>query len=292
MTYSEQDLAGQLPGFAHHEAVVNGVSLHYVTGGAGEPLVLIPGWPETWWAYHKVIPVLAEKYHVITVDMRGMGSSEKPAAGYDKKNMAQDIYELIRLLGYDRVHICGHDIGAHVAFSYAANYPEATVKLVMLDTPHPDESMYRLPMLPIPGLDYTYPWGLAFNQVKALPEALLAGRMNLVIDWIFDALLKNADSITTLDRSVYSGAYNAPDGIRASNAWYQAFTQDIQDIKTYAPVTSPVLGIASATGYGMLETSLSQFATSFSMELVEDSGHFLLAEQPEQGSRAMLSFLG
>ncbi|WP_457057571.1 alpha/beta fold hydrolase [Kribbella sp. CWNU-51] len=108
-------------GFHSHFARVNGVRLHYVAGGKGEPLVLVPGWPATWWSYHKVMPLLAQHYRVIVVDIRGMGASERPAGGYDKKTMARDIYELVRSLGYRQVNIAGHDIGVMVAFSFPAN---------------------------------------------------------------------------------------------------------------------------------------------------------------------------
>jgi pimeloyl-ACP methyl ester carboxylesterase len=280
MMYSDQELITNLPGFASRFTDTNGINLHYVEGGIGEPLIMLPGWPETWWAYHKVIPLLASKYRIIVVDLRGMGSSGKPLAGYDKRNMAKDVYELMQTLGYSSVHICGHDIGAHVAFSFAANYPEATRKLIMIDTPHPDESMYQLPMLPIPGLSYTYPWWLAFNQVKDLPEVLLAGRMRLVIDWVFNALLKNANSITDFDKSVYSQSYDSPEGIRSSNSWYQTFTQDIQDIKTYPRVNVPTIGIASNSSFEMLSGFLTKFCTDIEIEKIEDSGHFLLFEQP------------
>lgn len=282
MRYSDQELLKHLSGFVNEEVEVNGTKLHYVAGGEGEPLILIPGWPETWWEYHKVMPLLATKYRVIAVDLRGMGSSGKPLNGYDKKNMAKDIYELATVLNYEKVHVCGHDIGAHVAFSFAANFPEATARLIMLDTPHPDESMYQLPMLPIPGLDYTYPWWLAFNQVKALPEALLVGRMNLVIDWVFNAHLKNQNSITDFDKAVYSKSYDSEESIRSSNAWYQTFTQDIQDIKTYKNISVPVMGIASGGSYEMLKASLDKYCSNVSMEIIEGSGHFILTEKPEE----------
>lgn len=289
--YSDQELITNLPGFASRFTDTNGINLHYVEGGIGEPLIMLPGWPETWWAYHKVIPLLASKYRIIVADLRGMGSSGKPLAGYDKRNMAKDVYELMQTLGYSSVHICGHDIGAHVAFSFAANYPEATRKLIMIDTPHPDESMYQLPMLPIPGLSYTYPWWLAFNQVKDLPEVLLAGRMRLVIDWVFNALLKNANSITDFDKSVYSQSYDSPEGIRSSNSWYQMFTQDIQDIKTYPKVNVPTIGIAASSSFEMLSGFLKKFCTDIEIEKIEDSGHFLLSEQPRDVASCIKGFL-
>ncbi|RYZ52113.1 MAG: alpha/beta hydrolase, partial [Sphingobacteriales bacterium] len=202
--YSDEALIQSLSGFSNHYADVNGTTLHYVSGGTGAALVLIPGYPETWWGYHKVMPLLAQHYQVIVMDVRGMGSSGKTQDGYDKKNMAKDVCELLDLLEIDQAAICGHDIGAHVAFSFAANYPARATKLIMLDTPHPDAGMYNLPMLPVPGAGHVYPWWLAFNQVRVLPEQLLEGRMRLVIDWLFDHLLQNKDAVSAFDKEIYA----------------------------------------------------------------------------------------
>jgi predicted alpha/beta hydrolase len=96
--------AKQLPGFTNHYATVNGVRLHYdVEGGSGPALLCLPGWPQTWYCYHPIAAALARHYRVIIVDIRGMGSSDKPAGGYDKKTMAQDISELPRAAAPSRV---------------------------------------------------------------------------------------------------------------------------------------------------------------------------------------------
>jgi len=290
-TYSDAALVKLLPSFRSHHEEVNHTQLHYVTGGQGDPLVLLPGYPETWWAYHKVLPALATKYHVIVVEMRGMGGSDKPVDGYEKKNMAKDVRELVKKLGYDKISIGGHDIGAHVAFSYAANYPEATTKLILLDTPHPDAGMYHLPMLPVLGANYLYPWWLAFNQVKELPELLLEGRMNVLIEWLFEHLLTDPKSVSEFDKAVYTSAYNSKDSIRASNAWYQAFPKDIEDHKTYPKLMMPVLGIGGS-GYEMLAMSLPEAAAHLQLKKVEDCGHFLLSEKPNETARLIIDFLG
>ena len=289
--FNVEELIESLPGFTNHYADVNGTKLHYVIGGQGEPLILIPGYPETWWAYHKVMPILAKKYHVIVVEMRGMGNSDKPIDGYEKKNMAKDIFELVKKLGFDKVYIGGHDIGAHVAFSFAVNHSETASKLIMMDTPHPDAGMYHLPMLPILGANYLYPWWLAFNQVKELPEQLLEGRMNIVIDWLFKNLLKDPKSISDFDKSVYASAYNSKDAIRSSNAWYQAFPQDIEDCKTYNKLTMPVIGIGGS-GYEMLQMSLPNTTSDLQLKKVEESGHFILAEKPNETAKLIMDFLG
>src|SRR3984893_1864274 len=123
-------LARSLPGgFRSGYAKVNGIRLHYVAGGQGEPLFLLPGLPETWWEYHEIMPSLAARYRVIVVELRGMGGSDKPQSGFDKKTMAGDIFQLGRAVGYDTVNIAGHDIGSMVAFRFAVNQPAANRKL-------------------------------------------------------------------------------------------------------------------------------------------------------------------
>ncbi|MDV6169909.1 alpha/beta hydrolase [Flavobacterium sp. DG1-102-2] len=286
---SDEELVKLLPGFSNHYVEVNGITLHYVESGKGEPLVLLPGWPQTWWAYHKLMPALSEKYHVIAVDIRGMGSSSTPEGGYDKKNMAKDLSDLIKVIGYSKITVAGHDIGAAVAFSFAANHPEQTAKLIMLDTPHPDQNMYKLPMLPV-GMP-VYPWWVAFNQVKELPEALLEGRYAILQEWVFNSLLIDRDAINDFDRLVYAHHYNKKDNIRASNGWYQSFVQDIEDVKMYDKINIPVAAIGSKTGCQMLGYFLSPFSDSVTITEIENSSHFVMEENPLQVIQAIKVFL-
>ena len=292
----DEQLVKLIPGFTNGNAVVNGVNIHYVEGGQGQPLVLIPGWPETWWAYHKMMPLLAEKFHVIVVDMRGMGSSDKPETGYDKKTMAQDIFELVKHLGYDKVNIAGHDIGAQVAFSFAMNHAEATTKLIILDTPHPNAGMYYIPMIPAGNNSLMneqpqgHMWWMAFNQVKGLPEQLLVGRSYLVHDYVFKYAAVDESSIDEFDRAVYLAAYDNPDGIRAGNGWYQTFAQDIEDSKSYSQLTMPVIGIGGS-GYELLERELPPYAADLKLVKIEESGHFILEEKPVETASQIIEFL-
>lgn len=294
---SDVALVKSLAGFKNGYAEVNGVRLHYVVGGKGEPLVLLPGWPETWWTFHKIMPALAEHYTVITVDLRGMGASSKPADGYDKKTMAKDIYELVKSLGYDKATIAGHDIGSAVAFAYAANYPQATDKLVMMEFPHPDESLMSFPLLPAQGpvgdkvgASRPYLWWFAFNQVNGLPEKLLAGRIRIEQDWLFKYFLLNEDAVDARDRAVYEHAYNTADAIRASNAWYQAFAQDVADNKGYGKLDTPTLVLAGPA-YQWMKKVVGQRATNLTAMSVPNSGHFVQEEQPEFVTKTMVDFL-
>lgn len=283
---SNQILVKSMPGFTNAMANVNGIHLHYVSGGSGSPIILLPGWPETWWAYHKVMPELSKTHRVISVDLRGMGASDKPASGYDKKTMANDISGLITLLGYSETYVVGHDIGAMVAFSLAENHPEQVRKLMMLDTSHPSPAYANLPLLPVGGTfgdraddSHPYFWWFAFHQVKGLPEQLLEGRAGLEQDWFFHYMLKNDASIDTRDRAVYAAAYSTRDAIRASDAWYQAFNTDIADFEGYTALSMPVLGVGGPA-YPRLKALLDLKAPGSSTVKIESSGHFIAEEEP------------
>jgi pimeloyl-ACP methyl ester carboxylesterase len=243
------------------------------------------------------MPALAKTHTVISLDLRGMGASDKPAQGYEKKEMAQDVYELIRKLGYTKVDVVGHDIGSMVAFSYAANHPEATDKVVMMDVPHPDADMAKWPLLPPVGTfgdqideNHPYAWWFAFHQVKGLPEDILAGREDLEQKWFFHYLMKDESKIDNRDRAVYAAAYASRDAIRAGNAWYQAFPQDIVDDGTYTKLNMPVLALGGP-GYVWLTTTLARKTTNLKSYKLADSGHFIPEEQPAETLRYLIPFL-
>jgi pimeloyl-ACP methyl ester carboxylesterase len=287
--YDDEHLVSLLPGFTNHYQDVDGTRIHYVEGGEGSPLILLAGWPQTWWSFHKIMPMLAKHHRVIVVDFRGMGSSSKPTEGYSKKNMAGDIASLIKKMGLNKVSIAGHDIGASIAISFAGHFPKHTDKLIVLDTPHPEEDLYKLPMLPI-GMP-VHPWWVAFNQVKELPELLLEGRFHIVQSWVFDKMLVDKKSINDFDRKVYAKAYETKDAIMSSNGWYQAFPEDIQDIKKMKMIEAPSLGLGSTAGLGMLKTSLPGYIKNLQLREIKSSGHFIQEEQPDEVANSILEFL-
>lgn len=283
---TDAELAQSLAGdFRSEYVTVDGLRIHYVAGGEGKPLILLAGWPQNWWAFRAVMPALAAAgRRVIALDLPGQGGSDKPASGYDKKTLAGVVHGVARALGYEQVDIAGHDVGSQVAFSFAANYPQAAGRIVMLDILHPDPSLYELRMLPIPGMPF-HPWWFAFNSIAVLPEQLLAGRARYLIDWIFDNFLVNQEAVTELDRAVYADRYDNADAIRGANGWYQTFGQDIADLATYDKVTAPILGLVSNLGDGlfanMMQGALPTQAADVKVVVVQNAGHYFVEEAPQ-----------
>ncbi|WP_312608334.1 alpha/beta fold hydrolase [Agrobacterium pusense] len=293
---SNETLVSELDGFTSGFADVNGIRMHYVTGGNGPPVVMMPGWPQTWWAFNKIMPALAEDYTVIAVDIRGMGATDKPEGGYDKKTMAADIHGLIGALGYEEAHLVGHDIGSQVAYAFSANYPEATTSVSFLDVsaqPQSTRDMRLVPPAPLTGefeKDF-FLWWFAFNQVGGMPEELIEGRAHIYQDWFWESLLYNKDALSERDRAVYAAAYNTRDGIRGGNGWYQAYATDLDDQLTYPKMLDvPSLGIGGLGNILLVEFMQQHFANP-QLQHLPESGHYVAEEAPAEVTAYLREFL-
>jgi pimeloyl-ACP methyl ester carboxylesterase len=186
--------------FSHHMASVNGIQLHYVIGGQGDPVVLLHGWPETWYAWHKVMPALAKNYTVIAPDLRGLGDSSKPVTGYDGNTTAEDIYQLVSQLELGKkIYLVGHDIGAQTAYSYAAAHPSNVSKLVIMDSVFPG-------FFP-PNFEGVC-WWCSFHQTRDIPELLTAGNERGYLSWHYRGLAYNPEAITEADIETYVSSYS------------------------------------------------------------------------------------
>jgi len=172
--------------FSHNTASVNDIKLHYVIGGHGDPVVLLHGWPETWYAWHKVMPALAKNYTVIVPDLRGLGDSSKPPTGYDGKTVAEDIHQLVGKLGFKTIFLAGGDVGALMAYPYAAAHPTEVKKLAVWEAP--------IVGLTPPGRAPV--WWFFFHQVPDLPEALVNGKEATYLSWFYNNLAYNPAAIT------------------------------------------------------------------------------------------------
>ena len=202
--------------FSHHTTTVNGIQLHYVIGGKGDPVVLLHGWPETWYSWRHVMPALAKNHTVIVPDLRGLGDSSKPPTAYDGKTLAEDIHQLVTQLGFKTIFLVGHDIGTQVAYSYAATHPADVRKLVVMELTIP--GFVPAGKMPL--------WWAVFHQTPDVPEALVSGKEMMYLSWFFHNLPFNPAAITQTDINEYVSHYSVPGGMRAGFEYYIAFPQD------------------------------------------------------------------
>jgi pimeloyl-ACP methyl ester carboxylesterase len=272
-----------------HKADVNGVRLHYVAAGNGEPVVLVHGFPQTWYEWRRIIPALAERFTVIAPDYRGAGHSSRPVTGYDKRTMATDLRELVRHLGFERAAIVGHDIGLMVAYSYAAQFPEATSKLVAVDAPLPGTKVWdRISVDP-------RVWHFAFHGARDVAEMLVFGRERPYLQAFFNA--RSFVPVSDADLDVYVSAYSAPGAMRAGFELYRAFDQDAADnraaLERNGKLTVPVLAVGGeiSTSGELVEEMMREVAEHVTGVRVPGTAHWVAEENPEAFLAALLDFL-
>ena len=264
-----------------HYADLDGVTLHYLRAGAGEPVVLVHGIPQTSHEWRHVMPRLAGRYTVIAPDLRGLGDSTRPAGGYDKKTLGADIASLvIGHLGFDRFHLVGHDWGGPVAFSVAADNPRAVRTLTILDV-----------VIPGDGGDFSQGgrrWHHALFRTLDLPEQLFSGREEIVINWLFENYGFRADCIAQEDRAEFLRTYKKPGAFRALLEIYRALPRDAEDNKENLArngrLKMPVLALGGDRSFGRgMECieSLRRVAENVRGGLVKDCGHWIAEEQPD-----------
>src|SRR5438309_4707920 len=280
--------AGKVPvGFTEHTADVNGVRLHYFIGGEGSPVVLLHGHAQTSAMWKPVMPLLAKTHTVIVTDLRGAGDSTTPESGYDKKNMAVDIHDLVTSLGFKRASIVGHDIGLMVAYAYAAQFPQETERLVLMDAF-------------LPGIgDWKNVWLMRdlwhFHFYGDVPLALVKGRERIYLEHFWnDFAADRKHSVPEADRRLYARAYAQPGAMRAGFEYFRNFERDAEDFarmgRTRLSMPMLVLSGEKAGGSFLIEQA-KLVASDVRGQIVKGSGHLLMEEAPDTVIPAISDFV-
>ena len=283
----------QTPKLTHHTHDINEIKMHYVEAGEGPPVVLLHGFPETWYCWRHQILALAQRYRVIMPDLRGYGETAKPASGYDKRTMAADIYRLIEHLGYQKAAVVGHDRGARVATRFAKDYPEALDRLVVMDN-IPTRIIYERMNAEIARGH----WFFLFNSVPDLPEALVTGREELWLRYIFASWCYNPELFTPEELAVYVRAFSAPGALRGAFNDYRAAKEDVaqdeQDKGVLIGCPTLVLwGEDFSSGGKMWDFReiWHKMAAKVEFFSIPQCGHLPHEEQPEIVTDQLLKFL-
>ena len=282
--------------FTHHFAEAGDVMLHYVTAGSGYPVVLLHGWPQTWYEWRFVIPRLAERFTVIAPDLRGLGDSSRPLAGYDKRTVANDIWQLVNgKLGHSSFYLVGHDWGGPTAYALAASHPDAVKKLAIVDV-----------VIPGDGGDFSQGgrrWHHQFHMTPDLPEALVSGRERIYLQWFYQTFAYRPGAIDDAALDEFARTYSQPGALRAGFNFYRAIGEDAKanaaQLATGFRLPMPVLAVGGGVSYPHgrgrgpdVEASMRRVATDVRGHVIPECGHFVPEEAPEELSRLLLEFLG
>jgi len=271
--------------FKHQTANVNGVNIHYVIGGEGEPLVLVHGFAQNWYMWNRLLPELSKHFTVIAPDMRGVGESDKPNSGYDKKNMAKDIHELVKSLGYKSVNLAGHDIGLMVVYAYAAQFPNEVKKLALMDALLPG-------IEPVWSQVKAFAWWFGFFEFPASGE-VVAGKERVFLSAFWPMVGHVKDAFTKEEVDEFVRAYAQSGGTTGAFHWFGAFAQDGKDNNEFmkTKLKMPLLTIGAEFSAGsFLENHAKLVAENVKGVVITNSGHWVVQEQTEQTLTALMDF--
>ncbi|WP_315802721.1 alpha/beta hydrolase [Bradyrhizobium sp. SZCCHNS3002] len=273
-----------LAGFTHWFETVDGVRLHYVSGGPpdGEVVVLLAGFPESWFAWRKVMPLLGSRYRVIAPDLPGQGDSDRPAEGYDTQALATAVHRLLQQLGLTRYHLVAHDIGAWVAYPYAALFEAEVRSLALLDAGIPGVTLPEaLPFAP----DRAWrTWHFAFHAVADLPEMLIHGRERDYLAWFLRRKGASPEAFSECDLDEYARVLTKAGGLRAGLAYYRAAALSAlqnRELKARGRLKPPVLAVGADQGSIVdMAAPLREVADQVEGITISSCGHYIPEEQP------------
>lgn len=275
----------------HQFIRTNGIRLHYVTQGQGPLLLFLHGFPEFWYTWRHQIPVFAELFKVVAVDLRGYNDSDKPSAvsDYAMPELVKDISALITGLGYDRCHLVGHDWGGGIAWSVAQAHPEQVEKLVILNCPHPQRF--------IAGFTTPMQWWrsayIGFFQLPWLPELVLAANNYQFIDKAFDHMAVNRSAITPGDVQAFKTAIARPGALQAGLNYYRNLLSPTVLQAEWSVLEVPTLMIWGEDDPAF-ETSLAEgtedYVRDFHLRYINQCGHWVPQEYPDLVNQYLAEF--
>jgi pimeloyl-ACP methyl ester carboxylesterase len=280
-----------LDGVTHRFVEVRGLRIHVAEAGAGEPLVLLHGWPQNWWQWRRLIPLLSDRFRLICPDSRGFGWSDAPSGGYDKETVADDVLELLDALELRRTRLIGHDIGGYVGFLICLKAPERIERFMSLNTGHPF-------VRPTPSALATL-WRFWYWPLLGAP--LLGPR--LVRSGAFQPLLGRWFTVdragwTADDAALFMACLAEPARALASSKNYRTYLLEDSPAVLMGKYRSQRLRVPTKMLHGLEDHILrpafiagyEPFADDMTIELVPGAGHFIAEEAPQLVAQRALDF--
>jgi pimeloyl-ACP methyl ester carboxylesterase len=275
----------------HHRVGVNGTELHYVAaGGSGSPLLLVHGFPETWWAFHRVIPRLAARHRVFAVDLRGFGDSATADDHHDSATAAADLHRLVEHLDVGPVHLAGQDISGGTIFRLATTYPDDVRSFIAIEM-----GLAGFGLEGFADVTHGGSWHIGVLAAAGIPELLFAGRERALLgEWAFPAMTAVPGAITAADVDEFARSYVRPDGWRGAAGLYRSMLAEGDELRAIArdrPLTVPVLAVGAGGGPFTAQTMAQVTAGDITSVTLEGVGHYAALEAPDALAAAMLEFI-
>jgi pimeloyl-ACP methyl ester carboxylesterase len=285
--------AGFVDTFTSRYVEAGDVRLHAVIGGEGPPLLLLHGWPQTWYAWRMLMPALASDFELIVPDHRGSGLSDKPKDGYDVGALAADAAALMDTLGHERFAVYGTDVGMPIAYALAADHPERVVRLVVSEAPLP--GITPSPPLFVPPVLNARLYHLMFNQLPAeLNEALVRGRETIFFGAEFDASAGTKKLPAELVDYYIGRITEDPEALRGSFEFYRSIpeTSTQNEKRKERRLTMPVLAIGGAESSGAgVEVTMKLVADDVRGVVLAGAAHWVAEQAPDELLAALADFL-
>jgi pimeloyl-ACP methyl ester carboxylesterase len=286
---SQTPAGATIPEVTHHTATLNGDELHYVTAGTyGTPILLVHGFPESWWAFHKLIPLIAPEHRVIAVDLPGFGDSGHERDDYTSSFAAESLRQLVGYLELGPVHLTGQDIGGVSTFRLAAGHPELILSYAAIETGLPG---FGLEML----ADVTHggTWHIGVLAAPGIPEMLLTGReRDFLAGYAYPAMSATEGAISAQDIDEFTRVYSRPNGFGGATGLYRSMLKEGEEIKQIVAqeqLTMPVLAVGAGTGQFAYDT-MTQVAANVTEAKLDGIGHLAAIEDPETLAQTLLGF--
>jgi pimeloyl-ACP methyl ester carboxylesterase len=277
-----------IAGVEHHHVGVNGTELHYISAGtAGSPVMLIHGFPETWWVFHKLIPLLSAHHRVFAPDLRGFGDSATATGAHDSATCARDLSELIARLDVGPVHLTGQDISGPATFRVAATRPDLVRSYAAIETGLPGFGVERLADVTHGGV-----WHIGVLAAPGIPEMLLSGRERIFLEqYAIPSLCATPDAFTDEDIDELARSYARPDAFNGAAGLYRSMLREGEEIRrlTSRRLATPVLAVGGKSGEFTAAT-MRQAAADVSALFLDGVGHYAAMEAPGRLADGLLSF--
>ena len=271
------------------ELTVDGLTVTYYESGSGTPLILLHGWPQTSHIWRKVIPELQKHYHVLSIDLPGMGNINA-SRNADTRSVARVIHSFCEQLALGSIHLVAHDIGAWVATTFALEYEKSLKSLIVLDAGIPG----LMPDEVFSPLNAQKIWQFYFHAIDSIPEFLIAGKEKEYLEWYFTKKTTIKGAITEDDISIYVEAYTGKERLKNGFDYYRAFSESAAQNKGYTnKVSVPILAIGADNSQGLNVGVAMQKIAANKIEAVSipDCGHYIPEEQPMALLNLVLDFL-